>query len=109
MSGLNIFAPTPDYVRRPWAIAAVIILFFLLICGMKLGHFMGDYFQIPGWVSNDPPWHELRFNLFVPNFCFAVLFVLWTIAYERRGLSTIGIKKNFFPNLRVATWLVLVF
>lgn len=95
MAGQDIYAPRQARHRRTWTLAAIILLVVFMLGGQILGAIPG---VLLGLVSTDPAaldWAGMSYILIAAFATTAVLLLLWTMFFERRGLASVGLNARF--------------
>ncbi|WP_339740480.1 type II CAAX endopeptidase family protein [uncultured Maricaulis sp.] len=95
MTGREIYAPRQVGHRRTWTVAAIMLLIVFMIGGQVIGTIPGI---LLGWVNPDPAdmsWTGMAYILFAGFGAAAIILLLWTGFFERRGLASVGFNAGF--------------
>ncbi|WP_417497995.1 CPBP family intramembrane glutamic endopeptidase [Maricaulis sp.] len=95
MAGREIYADRQARHRRTWTLAAIVLLVVFMVGGQILGVIPG---VMLGLVSMDPAamdWAGMAYVLFAAFGVSAILLLLWTTLFERRGPATLGLNGAF--------------
>ncbi|WP_417493924.1 CPBP family intramembrane glutamic endopeptidase [Maricaulis sp.] len=95
MAGREIYAPREARQRRTWTLAAIILLVVIMGAGQVLGVIPGVLLGLVSPVPGEMDWAGMAYFLFAGFGASAILLLLWTRFFERRGLATLGLNGAF--------------
>jgi len=95
MTGREIYAPRQARQRRSWTLAAIVLLLVFSFGGQILAAIAGVLLGLINAQTGEMDWVGLSYILIAAFGATAILLLLWTTFFERRGPATIGLNARF--------------
>lgn len=95
MTGREIYADRQAGHRRTWTLAAIVLLVVFMVAGQILGVIAGVSLGVLSLDPGEMDWVGMASILFAGFGASAILLLLWTRFFERRGLAAVGLNGAF--------------
>jgi len=95
MTGREIYAPRQARQRRSWTLAAIVLLLVFSFGGQILAAIAGVLLGLINAQTGEMDWVGMSYILIAAFGATAILLLLWTTFFERRGPATIGLNARF--------------
>ncbi|WP_339746691.1 type II CAAX endopeptidase family protein [uncultured Maricaulis sp.] len=95
MTGREIYAPREARQRRTWTLAAIVLMVVFMAGGQILGVIPGVLLGLIDPGTGEIGWVGTTYILIAAFGVSAILVLLWSTFFERRGPATVGLNGRF--------------
>lgn len=95
MTGREIYATRQARQRRSWTLAAIVLLVVFMFAGQILGVIPGVMLGLIDVASGEMDWVGTTYILMAAFGLTALILLLWTRYFERRGPAMLGLNARF--------------